>query len=538
MAKQPSKVASWYWIISAILTPFVLLATVFWAYYAFQSQNYRAEATSMLQKLDSDAKQFDDMVAHMKEVSAATGFNMADPLKSREAMQSQVTIPTGIAEQDQKPVEDRNPIYNTVREAEKHFYGEAAGTPGYLPAYMAARDYLGEFEKNLKHYLALKSYQYYAVRTINVEGQAALVAGGDLKRSVQSAPDGYFYPSDTDVEAAFAKFTANTPPSDQTLLPPTRITMELVLRKQAQLIGELVAANQHQYNLLYAEVTGKEGDFFVGYQNEESQRDSVTKKIGELNTLVAGRRDISVSRLTEAFDSAELALTETKAKKSRYELLTLAADSRISGLADRFEAERAAHEHDQQEFEKLTRSLPRIKSPIKIEKRESDGEVTYSDYARRVVHINLGRADGVKTGQRFEVWRLHGRDRDLAVGVVEIIRCLSDHFSLCTVLSLTDESEPVRKSDKIVSRIWHKGKFMTVALHGSFEPPNQAYSKDRLTALLKQAGCRVVEKVQPGTDIVILGSNLLGDEWYRKARDDIRFETLKEEEVRIYVDPR
>ena len=115
---------------------------------------------------------------------------------------------------------------------------------------------------------------------------------------------------------------------------------------------------------------------------------------------------------------------------------------------------------------------------------------------------------------------------------------LSAHYSLCTVLTLSNATDPVRKGDKLVSQLWQDGQFLTVALHGDYEPPNEAYSKARLIELLKQAGVNVVDKVQPGTDVVILGSNLLGDEWYRRARNDLRFETLKEDDVRLYVDPR
>lgn len=536
MAKQASKVAGWYWITSAILTPFVLIATVMWAYFAMQSANYRAEARALASQIENDAAQFDPMIAHMKSLAGQTGFNMGDPLKSVDSVKGQVSAPAAIQEQEAKPYEDRNPIYNIMRDAEGKFYG-AKDQSGHVHRYIAAREYLGEFEKQLKRYLAFKSYQYYTVRTIDVGGKTVAVAAGDLTRPVELRDDGFF-PPEAAVEGAWNDHTSKKPLNEKSLEPPTRVTLELILRKQTQLISDLVTADQHQYSLLYAEVTGDAGGVPVGYLGEERRRDDAKKKISELDGLVDGRRGVSETRLTESASAAETAKTETDAKKQRYELLTLATESRIGGLADRFEAERAAHENDALEFQKMTRLLPRIKVPIKIEKRESDGEITYSDYGRRVVHINLGRADGVRAGQRFEVWRLHGREADAVIGVVEIVRTLSDHYSMCTVLSLVNDADPVRKNDKIISRIWHKGRSLTVALHGTFEPPNQAYSRDRLIELLKLQGCKIVDKVQPGTDIVITGSNLLGDEWYRKARDDIRFETLKEEDVRVYIDPR
>ncbi|MCC6465074.1 MAG: hypothetical protein IT463_07030 [Planctomycetes bacterium] len=536
--KSDNRVASWYWITSAILLPPTALAILLWAYFFHQTQSYRAEGERLFNELEAGHKELDPLLASMKSVSGATGFNMGDPLKALDSLKSNSQLPPAAADQEQKPEEDRSPLYRRMRDAEKRFYGDG-GEAGYVHQYQAARKFLQDFDNQLVRYINFKKTQFYVVRTIDIGGQTAVVAAGDLSRQITADAAGAFAPPEAAVDAAWQS-SQNTPPAEKFMQAPTVITMELILRKQNQLVEDLVAANQHQHNLLYAEVssTGRAGDIWVGFEAEKARQAKTASELANFGTQVDQRKNDSLTRLDRSRDSADNARTETSAKKSRYELLTLAAESRIQGLADRFESERAAHETDAGEFDKLTKELPRIKVPIKIEKREPDGEVSFSDYVRKVCHINLGHLDGVRVGQRFEIWRLHGRERDEVIGVVEVMRTLSDHFSLCTVLSLVNEGEPVRKGDKVISRLWHRGKFMTVALHGTFEPPNQAYSKERLAELLKLAGVRVVDKVQPGTDIVILGSSLLSDEWYRKARDDIRFETLKEEDVRLYVDPR
>jgi hypothetical protein len=315
--------------------------------------------------------------------------------------------------------------------------------------------------------------------------------------------------------------------------------MELVFGLQFQLIGDLLTANHHQYGLLYGEVAGAiDKSTGVGYIGEEMRTADVRDKFGALAKLIGTRGTEAGSRLNAlanaTISSADLTSVEAEKVAGRVQGM----GTKIDDLAQAFETERATHQADAEAFEKLTRNIPRIKTPIKIEKRQPDGEISYSDYNRRVVHIDLGAADGVRAGQRFEVWRFSGREADLTIGVIEIIRTLNDHYSLASVLSLVDDQKPVNKSDKVISRIWDNGRFLTIALHGSFEPPTQAYSKERLTALLQQAGCRIVDKVQPGTDMVITGSNLLGDDWYRKVKDDLRFEGLREEDIRIYVDPR
>ena len=89
-----NRVASWYWIISAILTPFVLIATLLWAFYQQQVQSYRAEGVRLVSQVEEDHKQFDPIVTHMKSVAEVTGFQMGDPLGSIDTVKGQITRPS------------------------------------------------------------------------------------------------------------------------------------------------------------------------------------------------------------------------------------------------------------------------------------------------------------------------------------------------------------------------------------------------------------------------------------------------------------
>ncbi|MCA8937001.1 MAG: hypothetical protein KDB68_12445 [Planctomycetes bacterium] len=545
---QQNKVASWYWITSAVLTPFVMISCVVWAYYAQQVQSYRAQGTQLVSQLEENHAQLDPLVTHMKEIADVTGWKMGVPRGGVNDVVSKVQAPSVFqGEERTLPADKRSPLMNAYLDAESRFYGSGDGA-GYVHDYVAVRDWLTQFEDKLKRYVAFKSYQYYTVKTIDIGGgESAVVAEGDLGRAVTTPADGVPVPPDAQLNDAWTKYTSNTPPSDRVMQEPTKITLEVIFRKQTQLVRDLVSANLHQYNLLFADVSGlvtvqnEDGTTeakWVGFEGEEKSLAGVLEKLSGLSRRVSDRKAESISQLDDAFNVADLAKAETDAKKVRLELMVVGAEGRISDLQTSFQNEKATHESDAQEFENLIRNLPRLKIPVKLEKSDPDGEITYSDYTRGVTHIDLGYSDGVRIGQRFEVWRRHGFEKDEFVGVIEVIRMLSAHYSLCTVLTLTDENDPVSKGDQIMSKIWHDGKFLSIALHGSYEPPNEAYSKERLTEMLKQLGVTVVEKVQPGTDIVILGSNLLGDEWYRRARNDLRFETLKEDDIRIYVDPR
>lgn len=545
MAKD-NKVAGWYWIISAILTPFVLIATLLWAFYAQEVQTYRAEGNRLVAKLEADHAMIEPVINHMKSVSEVTGFKMGDPLGGIDQAKGSIPNPTAFqGEERNQPQEKRSPLLNAYIDAENRFYG-AAGSAGYVHEYAAARDWLTAFERKLQRYVYLKGYQHYTVKTIDIGGESVAVAGGDLSRQVEVI-ENLPQPPEAALENALTRHANNEQPVDKVMQEPVKITLELVFRRQVQLIRDLVSANLHQYNLLYADVSGDvdyvdaQGNrtrIAVGFKGERDSLDKIIADLGGLSRKVGDRKAESIDKLDDAGDMAENGITETNAKENRLQFMVVANDGRIEELANKFANEKLTHEGDAQKFEDLVRNLPRLKIPQKLEQSDPDGEISYSDYKRGVVHIDLGHADGVRVGQRFEVWRPHGFEKDEFVGVVEIVRMLSEHYSLCTVLTLTKTDDPVRKADKIVSQFWHNGKFLTVALHGSYEPPNEAYSKERLTELLKNMGVKVVDKVQPGTDMVVLGSNLLGDEWYRRARNDLRFETLKEDDVRLYVDPR
>ncbi|MBZ0136900.1 MAG: rod shape-determining protein MreC [Planctomycetes bacterium] len=546
---QKQQVAGWYWIITAILTPFVLIATLVWAFYAQKVQSYRVEGAALVNKLEKDREQFEPIRSHMLDVSAWVGFKMGDPTGKASEVQAQVSRPSVFQGENERnaPAENQSPLLRAYLDAESRYYGATDGDTGYVHDYIAAREWLNDFENRLKGYVAFKGFQYYTVRTIEFAGgEGAVLTEGDLRRPIDKENPDLPAP-EAAVADARGKWAGGAKPSDSMMQEPTRITLELIFRKQTQLLRDLVSANLHQYNLLYSDVAGnvkvldengREIDVVTGYKGEDASLKFITDELAKISRSIEDNKQSGLRELQEAEDVAGEADGATSSRGNTLQFMYVAAEGRIEVLQNEFQNAKVTHEGDAQKFEDLIRNLPRLKIPVKLEKSDPDGEISYSDYGRGITHINLGHADGVRAGQRFEVWRLHGFEKDEFVGVVEIVRALSPHFSLCTVLSLTNDDDPIRKGDKIVSQLWHDGKFLSIALHGSYEPPNEAYTKERLAEMLRLAGVKVVDKVQPGTDVVILGSNLLGDEWYRRARSDLRFETMREDDVRLYVDPR
>lgn len=137
----------------------------------------------------------------------------------------------------------------------------------------------------------------------------------------------------------------------------------------------------------------------------------------------------------------------------------------------------------------------------------------------------------LRVGQRVEVWR--GRH---CLGMAEV-QGVADWRARLELVAPKVEGTEVKAGDAVRSRLWHPDRALRVAAHGTFSEPSEIYTKEELKELLEAAGCDYRERVEPGVDLVILGSNLLADEWYRRARNDLRFETMREDDVRAYFLP-
>ncbi len=530
MAGKETKVASWYWVVNAVLTPFVIGAFLVWAFYAQESRSLMREAERIQSKLRADHEDLDQTRQIAQSLAETTGFmDNTDPFQHTGEVTSQATLPAGDPEQENKGGPDKqNPIYAKMRETERDFYGDGT-EPGFVHEYMSARKFLHDFEVRVKKYLAFKATQGYTIKK-----DPSILRPGSVINNV-------YRPSDEQMDSAYQSsiIGGGTQEALESYFKD-HITLEHVFRRQTQLLTDLVDENKLQYALLVAEVSGSvDGSKqLVGFEGEVARAKAEKENFEQLKSDIDARKDDFTRRIGDVKDGDDDLSAQVDANQQEYDGRRTSKVYALTNLQRQFESQLEQHAKDAEEYAKLLRQMADIKDQIPLAKTSPDGKVSYSDYGRRVCHINLGRSDGIRAGQRFEVWRFNGQGKDVFVGVVEVVRALSAHFSLCTVLELTDKNDHVRKNDSIVSRIWHNGKFLTIALHGTFEPPNQQYSKERLAALLKQRGCRVVDKAQPGTDLVIHGSKLQLDTWYKRAKDDLKLETLREEAVRLYVNPR
>ncbi|MDO5565598.1 MAG: hypothetical protein Q4G59_02995 [Planctomycetia bacterium] len=94
-----------------------------------------------------------------------------------------------------------------------------------------------------------------------------------------------------------------------------------------------------------------------------------------------------------------------------------------------------------------------------------DGSIVYVDQARRVLRLNVGKAEGIRVQTTFGIYPEKTLDvgRDAPKGTVEIVRILGDH--MCEGRIVEDEiANPIMVGDLIYTPMWRAGHQVLFAL--------------------------------------------------------------------------
>jgi len=130
-----------------------------------------------------------------------------------------------------------------------------------------------------------------------------------------------------------------------------------------------------------------------------------------------------------------------------------------------------------------------------------DGKIIVAKNGIPKAFINLGRKDMLKEGT---VFRIKNTNSAKVKGLATVTK-VEDERSEVTLSNLVDPvGDYAREGDLLYNELFSPGVTRTIFLMGRFDEP---YSKENLKNLLVRLGNRVVNKMAPGVDTVILGSN-------------------------------
>ena len=133
---------------------------------------------------------------------------------------------------------------------------------------------------------------------------------------------------------------------------------------------------------------------------------------------------------------------------------------------------------------------------------QADGRVISSSQVAGRAYIDLGRKDMLPVGTVFKI-TAPGKTETKAMGRVTKIE---QNRAEIEVTDLKDRYDPVVQNDQIYNALYTPGVKRNIVLLGRFSYPLR---KDDVKRLLEQLGNRVVDKVAPGVDMAIIGSDTI-----------------------------
>ena len=264
---------------------------------------------------------------------------------------------------------------------------------------------------------------------------------------------------------------------------------------------------------------------------------------GERAKDAIAERDRVLTEKSELDRKLQTVANEAKAKASEYQgsndqlrsdfaAANQERENRITQVTESHRAKQAELEEERVKAAATEKKLNQEKSELKnhnsalVAKDEMrqppdspDGKLLVAKQGIKVAYINLGRKDMLMPGTRF---RIRTPNSDKVKGYATVTRIEDERAEV----ELTEFVDPVgdyaRAGDQIYNDIYTPRVTRTIYLMGNFTAP---YNKPELTNLLKRLGNRVVDKMAPGVDTVIVGSDPVNEaaDGFTKVAESVEF---------------
>jgi hypothetical protein len=263
----------------------------------------------------------------------------------------------------------------------------------------------------------------------------------------------------------------------------------------------------------------------------ENTLDAMVTKLGQLNQRVKdieSERDKQMAEKSEVDKKFQVATTEASSKakefattleqqRTDYEAAKQQQESRINTVSEGLRTTNDALSAEKERAAAKEKELDKRVSMFQIHNaalvaRETlrkpedvpDGKILVAKTGVPTAFINLGRKDLLMPGT---VFRVKNPNSSAVKGYATVTRVEEERAEV----SLTDFTDPVsdfaRAGDLLYNNLYTPHMARTIFLMGRFTSPN----KDAIAVLLKRLGNKVVDKMQPGVDTVILGDNPINE---------------------------
>lgn len=259
----------------------------------------------------------------------------------------------------------------------------------------------------------------------------------------------------------------------------------------------------------------------------KTQSDSLQKRITDLSTErdSALTQKMSVdSKFAEATSSHSRAANEFRQTleqtrsdfqsgkselENRIALLQQNVRDRDTQLAEEKESRTAERKQMQNQIGKLQMHNTALvdKDKMRVPPSLADGSILVAKTGLNTAFINLGKKDMLQPGTIFQI---RNKNEDAVKGYATVTKVEQERAEVVLSAIVDPIGDPVRDGDAIYNDLYSPGASSkrTIFLLGRFGYP---YHKPQLTQLLESLGNRVVGKMGPGIDTVILGDDAINE---------------------------
>lgn len=184
---------------------------------------------------------------------------------------------------------------------------------------------------------------------------------------------------------------------------------------------------------------------------------------------------------------------------------------------------------DQQTEEIINKKQQLIQAEDRLERLQSnqrkkaqeqvgtvDGKVLSSNSQTSVAFIDIGRQDGLFTGQTFEVLNTGKGGREIQKGEIKVQK-LFDRYAQAKILNQEEPvRNPIQSNDYIRNDDFTTGHSKTFVLTGTFSGKND---EPLLREMIQEAGHELTSTVTINTSYLVIGENYEDTTAYEKANE-------------------
>jgi len=268
-----------------------------------------------------------------------------------------------------------------------------------------------------------------------------------------------------------------------------RLTLDAT-QKNAVILQQQLQELRNRFDNATAANLEKEKQLLAEKDKLVKQVETITNDYNSLKTLLQQETEQQVQGLLAELDKARADRDQTYSQLLKAQEELNVAQKQISSLREQLQLYAGGPENA-------------------VAAYQPDGRIIVIDKQNDVVHIDIGRKDGVYRGLTFSVY-----DKSLPIpkdgkGKAQIeVFDAQENFSVAKVTQ-ADKTKPIILYDYVANLIWDKDKVHTFVVFGDFDVDGDGVADydgaEKIKALVRKWGGAVAENVSVQTDFLVLG---------------------------------